>query len=100
MSTDVPRSTSAAADSAPVLDLSKLPDDASLLKQMIAELLTALKRERRELAEMRERLDALLRRGRPGEPLDPNQPLLFPELAQLLKLWVLQSKVLHTDDTT
>jgi transposase len=84
MSTDVktPRSTSAAADSPPVLDPSKLPDDANVLKQMIAELLTALKRDRRELAEMRERLDALLRRGRPGEPIDPNQPLLFPELAQ------------------
>jgi transposase len=85
MSTDATtsRSTSAAADSLPpALDPSKLPDDANLLKQLIAELLTALKRDRRELAEMRERLDALLRRGRPGETIDPNQPLLFPELAQ------------------
>jgi transposase len=49
---------------------------------MIAELLAALQRDRRELAEVRERLDALLRRGRPGETIDPNQPLLFPELAQ------------------
>ena len=49
---------------------------------MIAELLAALKRDRRELAEVQQRLDALLRRGRPEEPIDPNQPLLFPELAQ------------------
>src|SRR5580765_3898491 len=74
--------TSPSNASAAVLDPAQLPDDATLLKQMIAELLTALKRDRRELAEVRERLDALLRRGRPGEPIDPNQPLLFPELAQ------------------
>ena len=33
-------------------------------------------------AEVQQRLDALFRRGRPEEPIDPNQPLLFPELAQ------------------
>jgi transposase len=49
---------------------------------MIAELLAALRRDRRQLAEVQQRLDALLRRGRPGEPIDPNQPLLFPELTQ------------------
>ena len=70
------------ASSAAVFDPAQLPDDTAVLKQMIAELLSALKRDRRELAEVQQRLDALLRRGRPGEPIDPNQPLLFPELAQ------------------
>jgi len=49
---------------------------------MIVELLTGARRDRRAIAELQERLDALLRRGRPTEPIDPNQPLLFPELAQ------------------
>lgn len=49
---------------------------------MIAELLLALRRERRELAEMQQRLDALLQRGRRVDAVDPNQPLLFPEMAQ------------------
>lgn len=85
MSTDAtaPRSPSSSATPAStVFDPTKLPDDTTVLKQLIAELLAALRRDRRELAEVRERLDALLRRGQPGEPIDPNQPLLFPELAQ------------------
>ena len=84
MSTDAttPQSPSPATPTPAVFDPAKLPDDTSVLKQMIAELLAALKRDRRELAEVQQRLDALLRRGRPGEPIDPNQPLLFPELAQ------------------
>jgi Transposase and inactivated derivatives len=79
--TPQPPSPSAATTSA-IFDPAKLPDDASVLKQMIAELLAALKRDRRELAEMQQRLDALLRRSQPAESIDPNQPLLFPELAQ------------------
>jgi hypothetical protein len=75
MSTDVttPRSSTSATDApaSSVFDPAKLPDDANLLKQMIAELLAALKRDRRELGEMRERLDALLRRGRPLLPVRP-----------------------------
>ena len=91
MSTEVPTTrsssstaspTSASSPAATVFDPAKLPDDANLLKQMIAELLAALKRERRDREEMQQRLDALLRRGRPMETIDPNQPLLFPELAQ------------------
>ena len=90
MSTDAttPRPTSTAPASpsatptATVFDPAKLPDDTTVLKQVIAELMAALRRDRRELAEVQQRLDALLRRGRPGEPIDPNQPLLFPELAQ------------------
>jgi transposase len=64
------------------IDLANLPDDITVLKQMIAELLAARKRDRRELAEVQQRLDALLRRGRPAEPINPNQPLLFAELPQ------------------
>jgi len=89
MRTEAPTTRSPSATTSPssvssatVLNPANLPDDTAVLKQMIAELLSALKRDRRELAEVRERLDALLRRGRPGEAVDPNQPLLFPELAQ------------------
>src|SRR5262245_26913246 len=85
MNTDVmpnrPASTATTSSSA-TFDPAKLPDDATLLKQMIAELLMALKRDRRELAEVRERLHALLERGQRSGLIDPNQPLLFPELAQ------------------
>src|ERR1700678_3053185 len=94
MSTDVrtPRSPSSttpssSSGSAPAqasadLDPAKLPDDTTVLKQMIAELIAARRVDRRELAELHERLHLLLRRGRREEPLNPNQPLLFPELAQ------------------
>jgi transposase len=53
-----------------------------VLKQMVAELLVAARRDRRAIAELHERIDALLQRNRRTEPVDPNQPLLFPELAQ------------------
>ena len=49
---------------------------------MIAELLTALRGERRNNEELLQRIDALLQRHRRLEPVDPSQPLLFPELAQ------------------
>ena len=85
MSTDAttPRSPSpSAAPTSTVFDPAKLPDDTSVLKQLIAELIRALRDERHNREEVQQRLDVLLRRGRPGEPVDPNQPLLFPELAQ------------------
>jgi transposase len=44
--------------------------------------LTGARRDRRVIAELQERIDALLQRHRRLEPVDPNQPLLFPELAQ------------------
>jgi transposase len=79
-------SPSAAASSstqAPaVIDPSKLPNDIDVLKQMIVELLTGTLRDRRAIAELQERIDALLQRNRRPDPVDPNQPLLFPELAQ------------------
>jgi transposase len=87
MSTDVitPRSTSATAPpdpSSPVIDPAQLPDDTALLKQMIAELLAAMRRDRRELAAVQQRLEALLRKGPRAELVDPNQPWLFPELGE------------------
>jgi len=54
----------------------------TVLKQMIVELILARRRDRRDLAELQQRLDALLQRGRRVDEIDPNQPLLFPELAQ------------------
>lgn len=67
---------------ASVIDPGKLPDDATVLKQMIVELIVAARRDRRELAELQQRLDALLQRGRRPEAIDPNQPLLFPEMTE------------------
>ena len=65
-----------------VIDPSKLPNHIDVLKQMIVELLTGPRWDCRVIAELQERLEVLLRRGRPTEPIEPNQPLLFPELAQ------------------
>src|SRR5579862_5780980 len=65
-------------------DLGHLPDDPALLKSMLAELLELLRTSRRENDQLQARLDQLLRRlyGRSAERVDPNQPLLFPELAE------------------
>src|SRR5271166_3957181 len=80
MATDAttPRSP-AAANSTPLPDTSALPDDLVVLKQMIAELLRALRGERRDHEETRQRLDALLKRlyGPRPQPVDPHQMLLF-----------------------
>ena len=59
------------------VNLTALPDDLGVLKQMIAELLRALRQRDRDLAETRRRLDALLR-PRPTAA-NPDQPSLFPE---------------------
>jgi transposase len=65
-----------------VIDPAKLPDDMAVLKQMIVELILAARRDRRDLAELQQRLDALLNRGRRPDSTDPNQPLLFPEMTE------------------
>src|SRR5262249_56339451 len=59
--------------------LDHLPDDPVVLKRMIAELLEALRNERRDREGLQHRLDQLLRRlyGPRAERLDPNQALLF-----------------------
>jgi transposase len=69
------------ATAPPALDTTALPDDTAVLKQMIAELLRELRRERRDRHEVQQRLDALLRRlyGPRPERLNPDQALLFPE---------------------
>jgi len=62
-----------------------LPDDTTILKQMIAELLRALRRERHDKAAVEQRLHALLQRlyGPRPAPVNPGQGLLFPEDAAL-----------------
>ena len=59
------------------VDMASLPDDCGVLKQMITELLRALRAERRDRQEIQQRLDALLR-PRPKPP-NPDQPSLFAE---------------------
>ncbi len=62
-------------------DTASLPDDPTVLKQMIAELLRALRQEHRDHEKTQARLDALLRRlyaPRP-DPTNPDQPTLFSE---------------------
>jgi transposase len=58
-----------------------LPDDPAILKQMVFELLAALRDTRRQNDELQHRLDLLLRRiyGPRTERFDPNQPLLIPD---------------------
>ncbi len=65
----------------PAIDPAALPDDPAVLKQMIAELLRALRSERRDREAVQQRLDALLRRlyGPRPSPSNPQQPLLFAQ---------------------
>jgi transposase len=64
-----------------------LPDDPIVLKQMIAELLESLKASRQNADQLQHRLDVLLRKmfGQRAERFDPNQPVLFAELAEAFK---------------
>jgi transposase len=66
----------------PSINTTALPDDPAVLKQMIAELLRALRGERRNREDLQRRLDALLQRlhGPRPKPDNPNQPPLFPDL--------------------
>lgn len=65
----------------PPINTAALPDDAAVLKQMIAELLREMRRLRRDNADIQQRLDALLRKlyGPHPAPVNPNQPVLFPD---------------------
>src|SRR5512137_1255559 len=91
MSTDVSTATTPPPQPAAQLsaiDTSTLPDDTALLKQMIADLMRALRSERRDREAVQARLDALLRRlhqPRPG-PIDPDQLLLFPQIEEVPQL--------------
>jgi transposase len=70
-----------AATAVPAIDPAHLPDDPTLLKAMLAELLDALRATRLEGERLRQRLDQLLRRlyGPRSERLNPDQLLLFVE---------------------
>jgi transposase len=71
------------ADLPALPDTLHLPDDPATLKAMVLELLASLHEHRRDNEALRHRLDLLLRRlyGPRGERFDPNQPLLFADLA-------------------
>ena len=76
--------TTAAATTVTACDPALLPDDAALLKAMLAEVLAALHSSRHESEQLRTRMDQLLRRlyGRRSERLDANQLLLFDLLPE------------------
>jgi transposase len=61
----------------------QLPDDVATLKRMVLELLASLQERDCDIAGYRHRIDLLLRRlyGPRGERIDPNQLLLFAEMA-------------------
>ena len=58
-----------------------LPDDPTILQQLIRELLAVLRQTRDENEQLQHRLDLLLRRlyGPRTERFDPNQPLLISD---------------------
>lgn len=85
MSTEAPLPGTSSPAQPPALHTAALPDDLAVLKQMIAELLRALRQERRDRQETQQRLDALLQRlyGPRPKPSDPEQLLLpFPDEEQ------------------
>jgi transposase len=61
----------------------QLPDDVATLKRMVLELLASCSEHRRDNEALRHRINLLLRRlyGPRGERSDPNQLLLFAEMA-------------------
>jgi ferredoxin len=65
----------------PAAPTATLPDDLVILRQMVHELLDALRQTRRENEQLQHRLDLLLRRlyGPRTERVDPDQPLLIPD---------------------
>jgi transposase len=67
----------------PPITAEELPDDVATLQRMVLELLASLHEHRRDNDALRHRIDLLLRRlyGPRGERFDPNQPLLFAEMA-------------------
>ena len=60
-------------------DLDTLPDDPATLRQLVLQLLAALRGKDTELSKLQHHMDLLLRRlyGRSSEKLDPLQRLLF-----------------------
>jgi transposase len=68
----------------PLPDLSTLPDDPATLRQLVLQLLEALRGKDTELSKLQHHMDLLLRRlyGRSSEKIDPLQLLLFAAAAQ------------------
>lgn len=90
MSDDARPTTSQTTPSSPAA----LPDDLVILRQMVVELLAALRERQRENEQLQHRLDLLLRRlyGPRTERVDPNQLLLIPD--------ALDAAVPETPDTS
>jgi transposase len=67
----------------PPTDAEHLPDDVATLKRMVLELLASLHDRDRDIEGLRHRIHLLLHRlyGPRGERFDPNQLLLFVEMA-------------------
>ena len=65
-------------------DLTTLPDDPTVLKQLVLQLFDELQKSREQVERMERHMDLLLRRvyGRTSEKRDPNQGLLFDPLAE------------------
>src|SRR5215470_14977685 len=72
-----------AATGLPPTDAEHLPDDVATLKRMILELLASLYDRDRNIEGLQHRIHLLLHRlyGPRGERFDPNQLLLFVEMA-------------------
>jgi transposase len=71
------------APALPPTDAEHLPDDVATLKHMVLELLASLHERDRNIEGLRHRIHLLLHRlyGPRGERFDPNQLLLFVEMA-------------------
>ena len=71
-------------DALPLPDPDSLPDDLTLLKQLVIQLLQELRAGRHEKQALEHRLDLLLRRlyGRSSEKIDPRQGILFDTSAE------------------
>jgi transposase len=65
-------------------EVAQLPDDPVVLKRLLEEVLALLQRRDHDLQQVQTRLDQLLRRlyGPRRERFDPNELLLFPEMAE------------------
>ncbi len=70
-------------DLASLLDLSKLPDDPSVLKQLLAQLILLVRKETKRREEVEQAIDALLRSLQRGKTLPdcPGQGRLFDDKA-------------------
>ncbi len=77
-------SLSTTPEPTPTLTAHDLPDDLAVLKQMVLELAESLRQQRHENEALQHRLQLLVHRlyGSRTERFDPNQRLLFGELAE------------------